>query len=149
MFSKRYQFANWPNREIPLVAAGIYAIWHNDTLIYCGMSGCEISKVQTAGKTRYGLITRLASHASGRLSGDQFSVYIANRLIIPSLTPEDLPKFASSEYRLDYKTKDFKHDDLEYQYVVIETSVEAYRIENEARSGKLFEQKPLLNPLAD
>jgi hypothetical protein len=149
VFSKRYPFADWPNREIPLVAAGVYAIWHNDTLIYCGMSGREISKAQTAGKTRYGLTTRLASHASGRLSGDQFCVYVANRLIIPSLTPDDLPKFASGEYRLDYKTKDFIHDHLEYQYVVVETSVEAYRIENEGRGGKLFEQKPLLNPLAD
>ena len=80
VFSKRYPFADWPNREIPLVAAGVYAIWHNDTLIYCGMSGRKISKAQTAGKTRYGLTTRLASHASGRLSGDQFCVYVANRI---------------------------------------------------------------------
>jgi hypothetical protein len=74
-------------------------------------------------------------------------VYVANRLIIPSLTPEDLPKYASGAYRLDYKTKDFIREHLNYQYVVVATSAEASRIESEARSGESLQQKPLLNPL--
>jgi len=43
------------------------------------MSGREIdTKTKTLPK-KYGLVTRLNSHASGRLSGDQLCVYVANR----------------------------------------------------------------------
>ena len=116
-FSKRFKFSEWPNRDIPLVAAGVYAIWHGDELIYCGMSGRKIEKAVKNNKKKYGLITRLNSHASGRLSGNQFCVYVANRLVIPTLTTDDLSKFSTGEYKLDYR----------------------------ARSGVLFNQNPLLN----
>ena len=41
-FSPRFPFAAWPNPAIPAVAAGVYAIWKDRELIYCGMSGREI-----------------------------------------------------------------------------------------------------------
>jgi hypothetical protein len=74
-FSLRFKFSDWPNTSIPSVAAVVYAIWHDQALIYCGMSGREYEKAQVSDKKKYGLITRLSSHASGRLSGDQFCVY--------------------------------------------------------------------------
>lgn len=77
-FSPLHRFAEWPNSEIPAVAAGVYAIWEAETLIYCGISGRELEKASD--KQRYGLVTRLHSHANGRLSGDQFCVWVANRL---------------------------------------------------------------------
>lgn len=144
-FSERYKFADWPNREIPQVAAGIYAIWNGDELFYCGMSGREIEK--NLHKKKYGLITRLQSHAAGRLSGDQFCVYVANRLVIPTLKQNDLPLFASGELKLDELTKQYIHDHLDYQYVVVDSSSEAYSVENQARNGELFGQKPKLNPI--
>jgi len=64
--------------------------------LYCGMSGRSIENARKAGKKKYGLITRLNSHASGRLSGDQFCVYVANRLVIPSITSDMLPQFTFS-----------------------------------------------------
>jgi hypothetical protein len=66
--------------------------------IYCGMSGREFEKA--AGKVKYGLFTRLASHASGRLSGDQFCVYIANRFVVPFLKQEQFVQFAPGELNL-------------------------------------------------
>ena len=78
-----------------MVAAGVYSIWHNENLIYCGMSGREIEKPQNQSKKKYGIYNRLNSHASGRLSGDQFCVYVANRLVIPELDHKDLEMFAS------------------------------------------------------
>ena len=146
-FSKRYKFADWPNKEIPLVAAGVYAIWNDAQLIYCGMSGRGLDNALSDGKKRFGLITRLNSHASGRLSGDQFCVYVANRLVIPSLTSDDLPKFASGEVKLDSLTKQFIHNHLDYQYVILDSSKEAYDVEDKARRGEVFGVKPLLNPL--
>lgn len=144
MFSTRFKFSDWPNSQLPNVAAGVYAIWKNDELIYCGMSGREIEK--NLNKKKYGLVTRLSSHASGRLSGDQFCVYVANRCVIPTLSPSDLPKFASGELKLDYLTKHYIHENLEYQYAVVDSSADAFQLEEKARDGTLFNQKPLLNP---
>lgn len=144
-FSKRFKFSNWPNNDIPKVAAGIYAIWNDDELFYCGMSGREIEK--NLHKKKYGLVTRLHSHSSGRLSGDQFCVYVANRLVIPSLKQSDLVLFASGELKLDELTKSYIHDHLDYQYVLVDSSAEAYAVEIKARNGELFGQKPRLNPI--
>lgn len=105
----------------------------------------EIEKKRESKKQ--GLITRLHSHASGRLSGDQFCVYVANRLVIPSLKQNDLPKFADGEFKLDSFTKTFIHNNFEYQYCLLDSSSEAYEMESKARSGELFGQKPMLNPL--
>jgi len=146
-FSARYRFADWPNPEVPAVAAGVYAIWHGDNLFYCGMSGRQIDEAVAQGRKRFGLITRLNSHASGRLSGDQFCVYVANRLVIPELTQDELSKFATGELKLDGLTRAFIHDYLDYQYVLVQSSSEAYAVEDRARRGELFGQKPLLNPL--
>ncbi|MFH0261381.1 hypothetical protein ACGRH2_25850 [Vibrio barjaei] len=145
MFSKRYKFSEWSSSDIPQVAAGVYAIWRGEELVYCGMSGRQIEKNRH--KSKFGLITRIQSHASGRLSGDQFCVYVANRLVIPGLQQEDLPRFASGELKLDGLTKLYIHEHLEYQYLVVDSSDEAYDIENKARAGEIFGVLPLLNPI--
>ena len=43
-FTKRFKFKNWPNPNIPQVAAGVYVIWRGEELLYAGMSGREIEK---------------------------------------------------------------------------------------------------------
>ncbi|MES1264340.1 MAG: hypothetical protein ABUU24_01670 [Variovorax sp.] len=146
-FSARHRFEDWPNTEVPAVAAGVYAVWDQDRLIYCGMSGREFEKAVSAARPKYGLVTRLASHASGRLSGDQFCVYVANRLVVPSLTLEQLPLFASGELNLDRLTKKYIHDRLEYQFAFAQTSKAAYEMERDCRNGSVFGAKPMLNPL--
>jgi hypothetical protein len=128
-----------------MVAAGVYAIWQADNLVYCGMSGRQIEKNRH--KERFGLITRIQCHASGRLSGDQFCVYVANRLVIPNLQSSDLPRFASGELKLDDMTKEYIHKNFEFQYAIVDSSEEAFRLENEARDGGIFGQVPLLNPI--
>ncbi|MDH5933774.1 hypothetical protein [Vibrio splendidus] len=121
------------------------AIWHGEQLIYCGMSGRQIEK--NSHKPKFGLITRIQSHASGRLSVDQFFGYIANCLVIPSLKPSEPPRFASGDLKLDSLTKEYIHQHLEFQYVVVDTSEGAYKQEDKARSGEILGQLPLLNPL--
>ena|SRR6516164_3616652 len=145
-FSRRHKFSDWPNSEVPAVAAGVYVVWDGNQLIYCGMSGREFEKVTAAEKAKYGLVTRLASHASGRLSGDQFCVYVANRLVIPSLKPEQLAKFATGELTLDRLTKGYIIEKLEYQFASVQTSAEAYALEKQCREGLIFGVKPFLNP---
>lgn len=79
----------------------MYIVWDGDRLNYSGMSGREFEKAVAAGRVRFGLTTRLASHASVRLSGDQFCVRVANRLVMPTLQPDQLSKFAAGELTLD------------------------------------------------
>lgn len=143
-FSRRHRFADWPNAEVPAVAAGVYAVWDSATLIYCGMSGRQIERATS--RAKFGLITRLASHASGRLSGDQFCVYVANRLVIPSLTVEHLSRFADGTLTLDRLTREYINERLEYQFARVETSAEAYALEKQCRTGEVFGMKPVLNP---
>lgn len=145
-FSARYKFSHWPNPAVPPVAAGVYAIWEDTQLIYCGMSGREIEKATKDGRKKYGLITRLASHASGRLSGDQFCVYVANRLVIPSLKHDQLEHFGTGKLHLDALTRIYIHSLLEYQYVCVDSSAAAYALEGRCRGGEVFGVKPLLNP---
>jgi len=145
-FSPRHKFSDWPNPDIPSVAAGVYAIWHGEQLIYCGMSGREIERAMKEGRQRYGLVTRLESHAQGRLSGDQFCVYVANRLVIPGLLPEQLPAFESGALNLDTLVKRHIRTHFEYRYTCVSTSKAAYELEHLARAGQLFDTKPLLNP---
>lgn len=99
-------------------------------------------------RKRHGLVTRLTSHASGRLSGDQFCAYVANRLIIPTLDAADLQNFADGGITLDGLTRAYIHSHLEYQYMIVESSAEAVEVERQARSGTLFGTKPVLNPLS-
>lgn len=146
LFSRRYKFCDWPNGDIPLVAAGVYVVWEGQSLIYCGMSGRQFESGATSKRARVGLVTRLSSHASGRLSGDQFCVYVANRLVIPLLEHSQLQRFASGEISLDALTRKYIHERLEYQFATVATSPEAYALERQCRQGQTFGTRPLLNP---
>ena len=57
-FSRRHKFSDWPNAEVPAVAAGVYAVWQGDALIYCGMSGREFDKAVPSVRVKFGLVTR-------------------------------------------------------------------------------------------
>ena len=146
-FSSRHRFSDWPNPTVPAIAAGVYAVWENDTLVYCGMSGRAFEKSVASSKGKLGLVTRLASHASGRLSGDQFCVYVANRLVVPSLKAEQLARFSTGELTLDALTKAYINARLEYQFAVVSSSGKAYALERSCRDGSVFGAKPFLNPL--
>jgi hypothetical protein len=146
LFSRRHRFSDWPNSDVPAVAAGVYLVWDRDELIYCGMSGREFEKAVAANRKRYGLFTRLSMHAGGRLSGNQFCVYVANRLVIPSLRPEQLALFRTGELTLDALTHKYIIQQFEYQFAFVQTSAEAFALERLCRDGSVFGQKPLLNP---
>jgi hypothetical protein len=96
-----YSFASWPNPLVPTFGAGVYTIWHTDGhFIYVGMSGREITAETIRRNTPQGLYNRLQSHASGRRSGDQFCVYVADRLVLPALSPEDIDAIVSGRHQI-------------------------------------------------
>ena len=131
-FSERHRFADWPNRDIPAVAVGVYVIWDGDQLVYCGMPGRGYADAVASSVPRYGMVTRLAAHASGRLSGNQFAVYVANRLVIPSLTTDQQALFASGSLTLASLPKTYIRERLSYQVALVSSTVEAYELERNA-----------------
>lgn len=88
-------FRDWPNPAVPPVSAGVYTIWLDTALLYAGMAGRGLTQERIAhslllGAKPTGLVTRLASHASGRRSGDQFCIYVCDRFVVPDLSSADL-----------------------------------------------------------
>ena len=146
----RHAFCDWPVSAVPDVAAGVYAIWDNDQLIYVGMSGRGATRGLLAAKQlegkRFGLYTRLASHASGRRSGDQFCVYVADQLVLPRLSADQIDAISRRELRFDNLVKEYIHSNLEFEFVETWDGEIARDAEDDARSGALG-QKPLLNPM--
>lgn len=145
-----YHFKDWPNGDVPLAAAGVYSIWRGAELVYVGMSGrgltrAEIERHRAAGNGR-GLKTRLASHAAGRRSGDQFCVYVADRLVLPELTSVEVKMIAAGTLSLDAKVREFIHRELTYRFVLVEDAAAAFELEYATKAGALPAGRPLLNP---
>jgi hypothetical protein len=140
-----YSFADWPNPSVPAFGAGVYTIWHNDgRFIYVGMSGRGITAETIRRNTPQGLYTRLQSHASGRRSGDQFCVYVADRLVLPNLTQQDIDAIASGRHQMDAFVRQYIHQNLSYRFVMVSDGAAAYAIEAAIKSGKWEYGRPLL-----
>jgi hypothetical protein len=77
-----YRFADWPNPEVPNGRIGV----HRSTRLT-------------------GLRSRLASHASGRRSGDQFCIYVFDRLVLPTLSLQPIQNAAREQLSLDGLTR--------------------------------------------
>ncbi|MFI7114808.1 hypothetical protein ACIBK9_51445 [Nonomuraea sp. NPDC050227] len=146
-----FKFSEWPNDQIPLLAAGAYTVWTGDVFLYAGMSGrgrkqehlvAEPGQIQKP----LGLRTRLKAHASGRRSGDQFNIYVCDRFVIPALTPEQQADIGLGRLSLDQLTKTYVHEHLGYRYLICRDGKEAGRVERAVRGGALKAGPPYLNP---
>ena len=116
------------------------------TLLYASTAGKDLEKATKLGKTKFGLITRLNSHAIGRAAGDQFCSLLANRIVIPSLTSSQLNKFKNGSVTLDQMTKKYIRANVEYQYLVVDNFQDALDLEGHCKRGAIFGQIPFLNP---
>ena len=147
-----FRFADWPNDQVPLRAAGVYTIWRDDEFIYAGMSGRGAQRedfvANSGGPSQAkGLWTRLNSHASGRRSGDQFNVYVCDRFIVPGLTPAQQHQIGQGQLLLDELTRTFIREHLGYRFAVYADGAEALAVERSIRGGALSAARPFLNPL--
>jgi hypothetical protein len=93
-----------------------------------------------------GLRDRLNAHASGRRSGDQFCVYVCDRLVLPSLTADDIASVGAGLISLDGLTRIHIQERLAYRFVVTATSQEAHDLESAIRAAGLGGVMPALNP---
>jgi hypothetical protein len=147
--SSAHPFSNWST--VPRICAGVYTIWKDRELIYVGMSGRSmtaesITEYRTANIRARGLSTRLKAHASGRRSGDQFCVYVGDRLVLPTLTSNDIGEIANGKLNFDKLIRDYIHQNLTFRFVETENDKMAFELENAIKGGALEAGKPFLNP---
>ena len=147
-----FRFHDWPNAQVPNWRAGVYTVWSHSEFLYVGMAGRGLAdgahllpEASSSSRNR-GLRDRLNAHASGRRSGDQFCVYVCDRLVIPTLTADDVAGVGTGTVSLDDRTRLFIRNRLTYRFVVTATSREAHELESAIRSAGLDGVSPLLNP---
>lgn len=142
-----HSFGDWPNPSVPAFGAGVYTVWDDvGRFIYVGMSGRGITAETVRRNTPHGIYTRLQSHASGRRSGDQFCVYVADRLVLPTLSQEDIAAIAAGRHQMDAFVRRYIHENLSYRFVVVPDAATAFALEAALKSGEWAHGHPLLNP---
>ncbi len=142
-----YSFSDWPNPAVLVFGAGVYTVWHHDgRFIYVGMSGRGITSETPRRNTPQGIYTRLQSHAGGRRSGDQFCVYVADRLVLPTLSQDDIAAIAAGRHQMDAFVRRYIHENLVYRFVMLPNGAAAYAVEAAIKSGDWDYGRPLLNP---
>jgi predicted GIY-YIG superfamily endonuclease len=102
-----HAFADWPNREILKGQPGVYLVYQGSKWIYIGMSFKNLQ-------------SRLSSHASGRRSGDQFCVYVGDRLVMSKLSIDQMKGVFSGEVSLDDEIRKFVRAQLSYRYLLVQ-----------------------------
>jgi hypothetical protein len=124
--------------SVPRSGAGIYTIWDDrGELVYVGIAGRN--------PDGRGLASRLASHASGRRSGDQFCVYVADHYVMPELTQSQINAIRDGRLSMDLLVRGYIHGHFAYRFTAAATYAEALAIENAIKRGRLGET-PRLNP---
>src|SRR5262249_45124199 len=110
------------------------------------MSGRGITSDTVRRNSPQGIYTRLQSHASGRRSGDQFCVYVADRLVLPALSEEDIAAIVSGRHQMDVFVRRYIHENLHYRFAMLPDGAAAYAVEATIRNGEWAHGRPFLNP---
>lgn len=135
-----YRFADWPNPHVPPATAGVYTIWEGPAFVYVGMAGRG-----PAPSVRGGLASRLGSHASGGRSGDRFCVYVADRLVMPTLDRATVEGIARGELSFDALVRAYIREHLAYRFAVTADGTSALTLERQIMRGAWLHGRPLLN----
>ena len=145
-----YRFADWPNPAVPNGRIGVYTVWRDDQLIYVGMAGREPRPTGDSGPASAkltGLRSRLNAHASGRRSGDQFCIYVFDRLVLPTLSRQQIQDAARGQLSLDALTRQLIRQSLGYRFTLLSDAAAARAVERQIQRDGLSSEPPLLNPL--
>jgi len=138
-----HRFSDWPVRDLP-VGPGIYTVWKEDLFIYVGIAGRSTPALDHP--PFQSLRSRLGSHASGRRSGDQFCIYVCDRLVLPELEGR-LREVADGRLSLDALTKSYIHANLGFRFAPVRDYLTALALEAAVKSAGLGKAgRPLLNP---
>jgi hypothetical protein len=116
----------------------VYTIWDDvGELIYVGVAGRN-----PEGK---GLASRLRSHASGRRSGDQFCVYVADHYVMPDLDRRQVENIRDGRLSMDGLIRERIRTSFVFRFIAVEGYATALGIEQAVKAGELA-GPPRLNP---
>lgn len=112
--------------------SGVYTIWdRTGQFLYAGRSDS--------------LRTRLNSHSLGNRANDQFNVYIADRILLVTLTPDQVTRIGAGKLRFDELIRKYIRTHLDFRFC---QSNDAIALEERIRAGQWPSGKtPTLNPL--
>ena len=74
-----------------------------------------------------------------QLHCDQFCVYVANQIILPALTQEQLAQFRDGDINLDMLPKKYIHG-LDYQFCIADSSKKAFSLEDAYKPGRVWRE---------
>jgi hypothetical protein len=138
-------FKDWPCGDVPQYGAIVYTIWNrNNDFIYVGMSGRGIKEGDTSIRTSKGPWGRLNSHAGGRRSGDQFCVYVCDRLLLRRIGNR-IPEISDGELSMDKLNREFIRADLGFRWLVSPSGNAALDLERKIQRGEYLPGHPILN----
>jgi hypothetical protein len=148
-WSPVFRFADWPNSDVPEGGVGIYTIWEGRQLLYIGMSGrgpaSAATGTGTAAPKSRGLAGRLEAHASGRRSGDQFCVYVFDRLVLPTMSAQQIQDAATGELVIDDLVRSYIRTRLAYRFRLFASGREAREAEAKIINEGVRGQHPLFH----
>ena len=128
-----HQFRDWPRAKglVP-ETSGVYTIWdRTGQFLYAGRSDS--------------LRTRLNSHWLGNRANDQFNVYIADRILLVTLTPDQVTQVGAGKLRFDGLIRKYIRTNLDFRFC---QTNDARALEETIRAGRWpFGRTPTLNPL--
>lgn len=122
---------------VPKSGAGVYTIWDDaGGLVYVGVAGRN--------PTGTGLANRLRSHASGRRSGDQFCVYVADHYVMPELTREQVEAIRDGQLSMEVSSATASTRGLRSGSQPSTATRERWRLKTS--SSRVASVSPRLNP---
>jgi hypothetical protein len=139
-----HRFADFKAAKSTLPQSGalVYAIWDDDgTLVYVGVSGRNPDGAK-------GPWSRLQAHWNGARSGNQFTIYVADHYVLPTLSKTQISEIAADEPTVfvDDLVADFIHDHFSFRVVAVPDYRTATAVETAVKAGALSSGRPLLNP---
>ncbi len=121
-------------------------LWNVEgALIDVGMSVRGMQADSPKSNSQKGLVTRFRAHAFERLSGDQFCVYVAERLVLPKLREADIADIAAGRHSLDVHVRTYIHQHLGYRYTFCKDGAAALALERVIQRGEWPCGVPMLN----
>jgi hypothetical protein len=138
-----FWFADWPVAAVPRSGALVDTVWNRSGhFIYVGMTG----RGEAPAARGLGPFGRLNSHSSGRRSGDQFCIYVCDRLVLPTVR-DRIDDIAAGTFSLDRATREYVRTELGFRMVQAADGREALQVERLIQRGALTGGRPRLNPL--
>ena len=83
----------------------------------------------------------MQQHANGSRSGDQFCLYVADRIILGTLNKTDIREITDGVQSIDKRVMKYVRERYAFRYFVTSNGREAKEIETDIKEGKSAEAK--------